>query len=375
LKLCGWSDRIVFWREQFKEVFILKIEIKKTEKSRLQDVDFDTLQFGEILSDHMVVMDYEGGKWLNPTIVPYGAMEIYPALCTFHYGQAIFEGLKAFYGTDGQVKVFRPDRYHARMLKSSNRLCIPEIDFETFIESLRELLLLDKGWIPRKRGYSLYIRPFIIAMDNFLGVRVSEKYRFMIITSPVGAYYKEGINPVKLITSGEYVRAVRGGLGMAKTPANYAASLYPGEEAKHKGFTQVLWLDGIERKYIEEVGTMNICFVIGDELVTPPLEGSVLDGITRQTVIHLWKDQGKKVTERRISIDEVIETSKSGAMKECFGTGTAAVISPVGEIQHGDVKVVINGGKIGPAAQSLYDEITGIQYGERPDRFGWSYTI
>jgi branched-chain amino acid aminotransferase len=375
LKLCGWSDRIVFWREQFKEVFILKIEIKKTEKSRLQDVDFDTLQFGEILSDHMVVMDYEGGKWLNPTIVPYGAMEIYPALCTFHYGQAIFEGLKAFYGTDGQVKVFRPDRYHARMLKSSNRLCIPEIDFETFIESLRELLLLDKGWIPRKRGYSLYIRPFIIAMDNFLGVRVSEKYRFMIITSPVGAYYKEGINPVKLITSGEYVRAVRGGLGMAKTPANYAASLYPGEEAKHKGFTQVLWLDGIERKYIEEVGTMNNCFVIGDELVTPPVEGSVLDGITRQTVIHLWKDQGKKVTERRISIDEVIETSKSGAMKECFGTGTAAVISPVGEIQHGDVKVVINGGKIGPAAQSLYDEITGIQYGERPDRFGWSYTI
>jgi branched-chain amino acid aminotransferase len=212
-------------------------------------------------------------------------------------------------------------------------------------------------------------------MDNFLGVRVSEKYRFMIITSPVGAYYKEGINPVKLITSGEYVRAVRGGLGMAKTPANYAASLYPGEEAKHKGFTQVLWLDGIERKYIEEVGTMNICFVIGDELVTPPLEGSVLDGITRQTVIHLWKDHGKKVAERRISIDEVIDASKTGGLKECFGTGTAAVISPVGEIQHGDVKIIINGSKIGPVAQDLYDEITGIQYGERPDRFNWCYSI
>jgi branched-chain amino acid aminotransferase len=375
LKLYGWSDRIVFRHKQFKEVFTLKIEITKTDKSRLQNVDFDTLQFGEILSDHMVLMDYEGGKWLNPTIVPYGAMEIYPALCTFHYGQAIFEGLKAFYGTDGQIKIFRPDRYHARMLRSSNRLCIPDIDFETFIGSLRELIILDKGWVPRKKGYSLYIRPFIIAMDNFLGVRVSETYRFMIITSPVGAYYKEGINPVKLITSGEYVRAVRGGLGMAKTPANYAASLYPGEEAKHKGFTQVLWLDGIERRYIEEVGTMNICFVIGDELVTPPLEGSVLDGITRQTVIHLWKDQGKKVSERRISIDEVIETARSGAMKECFGTGTAAVISPVGEIQHDDVKVVINGGKIGHAAQSLYDEITGIQYGDRPDRFGWCYSI
>lgn len=353
----------------------MNIDITKTEKSRLQDVDFDTLQFGEILSDHMVLMDYENGRWLDPKIVPYGPMEIYPALCTFHYGQAIFEGLKAFYGKNGEIKVFRPDRYHARMLKSSNRLCIPDVDFETFIESLRALILLDKGWVPRKKGYSLYIRPFIIAMDNFLGVRVSETYRFMIITSPVGAYYKEGINPVKLITSGEFVRAVRGGLGMAKTPANYAASLYPGEEAKHKGFTQVLWLDGIERKYIEEVGTMNICFVIGDELVTPPLEGSVLDGITRQTVIHLWKDYGKKVSERRISIDEVIETAKSGAMKECFGTGTAAVISPVGEIQHGDVRVVINGGKIGPSAQSLYDEITGIQYGERPDRFGWCYTI
>jgi branched-chain amino acid aminotransferase len=375
LKLYEWSDRIVFRHKQFKEVFNLKIEITKTDKSRLHNVDFDSLQFGEILSDHMVLMDYEGGKWLNPTIVPYGAMEIYPALCTFHYGQAIFEGLKAFYGTDGQIKIFRPDRYHARMLRSSNRLCIPDVDYETFIGSLRELILLDKGWVPRKKGYSLYIRPFIIAMDNFLGVRVSEKYRFMIITSPVGAYYKEGINPVKLITSGEYVRAVRGGLGMAKTPANYAASLYPGEEAKHKGFTQVLWLDGIERRYIEEVGTMNICFVIGDELVTPPMEGSVLDGITRQTVIHLWKDQGKKVVERRISIDEVIETSRSGAMKECFGTGTAAVISPVGEIQHDNVKVVINGGRIGPAAQSLYDEITGIQYGDRPDRFGWCYTI
>jgi branched-chain amino acid aminotransferase len=353
----------------------LKIKIAKTDKSRLQDVDFDKLEFGEILSDHMVLMDYEDGKWLEPTIIPYGAMEIYPALCTFHYGQAIFEGLKAFYGMDGKIKVFRPDRYHSRMLKSSNRLCIPDVDSETFMESLRELLLLDKGWIPRKKGCSLYIRPFIIAMDNFLGVRVSEKYRFMIITSPVGAYYKEGINPVKLITSGEYVRAVRGGLGMAKTPANYAASLYPGEEAKHKGFTQVLWLDGIERKYIEEVGTMNICFVIGDELVTPPLEGSVLDGITRQTVIHLWKDHGKKVAERRISIDEVIDASKTGDLKECFGTGTAAVISPVGEIQHGDVKIIINGSKIGPVAQDLYDEITGIQYGERPDRFGWCYSI
>lgn len=353
----------------------MNIEITKTDKSRLSHVDFDTLEFGSTFSDHMVMMDYGEGKWFPPKIVPYGPMEVFPALCTFHYGQAIFEGLKAFHGEDGSIRVFRPDRYHARMLKSSHRLCIPEIDFDTFISSLRELLILDKEWIPKKKGYSLYIRPFIIAMDNFLGVRVSETYRFMIITSPVGAYYKEGMNPVSLITSGEYVRAVRGGLGMAKTPANYAASLYPGEEAKHKGFTQVLWLDGIERKYIEEVGTMNIAFVIGDEMVTPPLEGSVLDGITRQTVIHLLKDQGVKVSERRISIDEVISTARDGSLKEVFGTGTAAVISPVGEIQHGDIKITISGGKIGPVAQHLYDEITGIQYGERPDRFNWCYSI
>jgi branched-chain amino acid aminotransferase len=354
---------------------LLNTRVTETAASRLAHVDFEKLEFGDIFSDHMVVMDYENGRWLEPEIVPYGPMEIFPALCTFHYGQAIFEGLKGFYGSDGSIKIFRPERYHQRMIKSSRRLCIPPIDYETFIGSLRDLLALDKGWIPRKKGYSLYIRPFIIAMDNFLGVKVSDTYRFMIITSPVGAYYKEGVNPVKLVTSGEYVRAVRGGLGMAKTPANYAASLLPGEEAKHNGFTQVLWLDGVERKYIEEVGTMNIFFVIGDELVTPPLEGSVLDGITRQTVIHLWESLGRKVTKKRISIDEVLSHAGDGGLTEVFGTGTAAVISPVGEIQHGATSVTVNGGKIGPVAQALYDEITGIQYGEKPDRFNWCYVV
>ncbi|OPY72738.1 MAG: Branched-chain-amino-acid aminotransferase 2 [Syntrophorhabdus sp. PtaU1.Bin050] len=353
----------------------MNIKVTKTKASRLADVDFEKLEFGDIFSDHMVIMDYKDGRWLEPEIVPYGPMDIFPALCTFHYGQAIFEGLKGFYGSDDSVKIFRPERYHQRMIRSSKRLCIPPIDYKTFIGSLRELLALDKEWIPRKKGYSLYIRPFIIAMDNFLGVKVSDTYRFMIITSPVGAYYKEGINPVKLVTSGEYVRAVRGGLGMAKTPANYAASLLPGEEAKHSGFTQVLWLDGVERKYIEEVGTMNIFFVIDDELVTPPLEGSVLDGITRQTVIHLWESLGRRVAERRISIDEVLSHARDGGLTEVFGTGTAAVISPVGEIQHGATSVTINGGKIGPMAQTLYNEITGIQYGERPDRFNWCYVV
>jgi branched-chain amino acid aminotransferase len=234
---------------------------------------------------------------------------------------------------------------------------------------------LDKDWVPTKRGYSLYIRPFIFATDNFLGVKVSETYRFIIITSPVGTYYKEGINPVKLITPGEYIRAAKGGLGAAKTPANYAATLLPAEEAKKKGFTQVLWLDGNERKYIEEVGTMNIFFFIDNQLITPPLEGTILGGVTRDTAIHLAKDWKINVTEKRISIEEVISASKRGGLKEAFGTGTAAVISPVGEIQYENRRMIINEGKIGPLSQRLYDEITGIQYGERADKYGWCYLI
>jgi len=353
----------------------LEIQIKRTEKSRLKGIDFIQLEFGMQFGDHMLVMDYDDGEWQSPAIIPFGNMEVSPALCTFHYGQAIFEGLKAFHGKNGSIKVFRPDRYHERMNRSSRRLCIPEIDYETFINGLTALLVLDREWIPKLRGYSLYIRPFIIAMDNFLGVKVSDTYRFMIITSPVGAYYKEGINPVRLITSGEYVRATKGGLGMAKTPANYAASLLPAEEAKQKGFTQVLWIDGVERKYIEEVGTMNIFFVIKDVLITPALEGSVLAGITRQSVIELAGFWGIKFEERRITIDEVLSASKNGTLNEVFGTGTAAVISPVGEIRHQEVTISINDNRIGPISQKFYDEITGIQYGEREDRFGWCCRI
>jgi branched-chain amino acid aminotransferase len=261
------------------------------------------------------------------------------------------------------------------MNRSCQRLCIPEISFDPFIEGLKALVTLDREWVPKKRGYSLYIRPFIFATDNFLGVRVSETYRFMIITSPVGAYYKEGLNPVRLITPGEYIRAAKGGLGGVKTPANYAATLLPAEEAKKKGFTQVLWLDGKERKYVEEVGTMNLFFLIGDKLITPSLEGSILAGVTRDTVINLAREWKIKILERRISIDEVFKTSKEGKLKEVFGTGTAAVISPVGEIHHHDNRIVINERKIGPLSQKLYDEITGIQYGERVDKFSWSFLI
>jgi branched-chain amino acid aminotransferase len=261
------------------------------------------------------------------------------------------------------------------MNRSNQRLCIPEISLDLFKEGMTELVKLDKDWVPRKKGYSLYIRPFIFATDNFLGVKVSESYRFIIITSPVGAYYKEGMNPVKLTTPGEYIRAARGGLGAAKTPANYAATLLPGEVAKKRGFTQVLWLDGVEGKYIEEVGTMNIFFYIGGELITPPLEGTILPGVTRDSVIQLAKEWNIKVRERKISIDEVFKTTKNGRLKEIFGSGTAAVISPVGEIHHGEGHIVINDGKIGSLAQKLYDEITGIQYGEKEDRYGWCHLI
>jgi branched-chain amino acid aminotransferase len=351
------------------------MNISRIDQSKIGSVDFDNLAFGEVFSDHMLSMDYEHGHWLTARIEPFGKIEIFPSLCSLHYGQAVFEGLKAFYAKGDVINIFRPEKYHERYNKSCQRLCIPGMGFEPFFEGIRELIALDRDWVPRRKGYSLYIRPFVFAADSYIGVRVSKTYRFMVLTSPVGAYYKEGMNPVRLMTSGEYVRAVQGGLGMAKTPANYAASLLPAEEAHKKGFTQVLWLDGIERKYIEEVGTMNICFVIDDELITPALEGSILAGVTRDTVIQVAKDWGIKVTERRISIDEVLEMSKEGRLKEVFGTGTAAVISPVGEIQHGDTLIKINGGKTGDLSQRLYDEITGIQYGEQSDKFGWCRTI
>jgi len=351
------------------------MEIKKTDRSRRDQIDFDNPGFGEIFSDHMLTADYKGGTWGPPQIVPYGTMDIYPAICSLHYGQIVFEGLKAFYTRNGKINIFRLQKYHERMTRSNQRLCIPEISLDLFREGLIELVKLDKEWVPRKRGNSLYIRPFVFATDNFLGVKVSETYRFIIITSPVGAYYKEGINPVKLTTPGEYVRAARGGLGAAKTPANYAATLLPGEVAKKRGFTQVLWLDGIEGKYVEEVGTMNIFFYIGDELITPPLEGTILPGVTRDSVVQLSKEWGIKVNERKVSIDEVFKASKEGRLKEIFGSGTAAVISPVGEIHHGDGRIIINQGKIGSLSQKLYDEITGIQYGENADRYGWCYWL
>jgi branched-chain amino acid aminotransferase len=352
-----------------------EMEIIKTKQSRRQEVDFEHLGFGATFSDHMLNMEYRDGEWGAPKILPYGPLDISPAICSLHYGQVVFEGLKAFYTRSGAISIFRPEKYHERMNQSCRRLCIPGTKFSVFIEGLKELVRLDREWVPIRKGYSLYIRPFVFASDNFLGVKVSETYQFMIITSPVGAYYKEGINPVRLTTMPDYTRAAKGGLGAAKTPANYAATLLPAEEAKKKGFTQVLWLDGIEKRYVEEVGTMNMAFVIDNEMITPPLEGTILPGVTRDSVIHLARNWGIKVSERRISIDELFDASKKGKLNECFGTGTAAVISPVGEIHHEEKMIVINENKIGPLARRLYDEITGIQYGEKPDPFGWTYLL
>ncbi len=352
----------------------INIDAKPVEKSRVDEVDLDNPGFGEVFSDHMLSVQYKDGSWQQPEIKPYGTFEISPAMCSLHYGQAVFEGLKAFKNQDGSIKIFRPEQHHKRFNRSCQRLCIPEMSKEVFMEGLKQLIELDQQWVPQKQGNALYIRPFVFATDNYLSVKASSSYQFFIITSPVGAYYEEGIDPVSLITSDKYARSVPGGVGHVKTPGNYAASLLPAKKAKQKGFTQVLWLDANERRYIEEVGTMNIFFLIDDVLVTPPLKGAILDGITRRSVIQLARDWGITVNERPITIDEVFEKAEAGHLREVFGTGTAAVISPVGKIQHKWQSITINDHKIGPFAQKLYDTITGIQDGRGKDRFNWMTT-
>ncbi len=334
------------------------------------------LNFGTHFTDHMFNMDCSPTKgWHNARIEPYGPIMMDPATMVLHYGQAIFEGLKAYRTKNGTIQLFRPEDNFVRLNISAKMLCIPEIDPEFTLSALKKLLVLEQEWIPSLPGTSLYIRPTIMAMDPYLGVRPSYTYRFFIILSPVGAYYPEGFDPVKIWVTDKYVRTVRGGLGMAKTPANYAASLYAAEAAKEKGYTQVLWLDGVEQRYIEEVGTMNIFFRIDDTLVTPPLQGSILAGLTRDSVIALAKHWNVPVEERPITIDEVMSAHEKGILQEVFGSGTAAVISPVNELAWGDQVITIKDGNVGPMAQRLYNEITAIQYGEAEDPFGWVMSI
>lgn len=335
-------------------------------------VDHGTLGFGRILSDHMFLMNYDEGQgWHSPRIKAYGPISLDPAALVLHYGQEVFEGLKAYISADGCVHMFRPSANIQRMNNSCKRLCIPELPQERVLEYMYELVRVERDWIPNSSGTSMYVRPTVIATDPFLGVAVGQQYLFYIIVGPVGAYYPEGFNPIKIYVEEKYVRAVAGGVGHVKTSGNYAASLLAAQEAHAKGFTQVLWLDACERKYVEEVGTMNIFFVIGDEVITPPLGGSILPGVTRDSVIQVCKHWGLNINERRISIDEVIEAQKSGQLKECFGTGTAAVISPVGSIHYTGQDYTVADGQTGELSQKLYDEITGIQLGAKPDPFGW----
>ncbi len=334
--------------------------------------DENNLGFGIHFTDHMFRMNYSEGKgWHSPKIVPYEEFNLDPAAVVLHYGQAIFEGLKAYKGQDGKIRLFRPEENAKRMNRSAWRMCMPQIDEDQFLQAVMELVKIESRWVPSQKGTSLYIRPFMIASEPFLGVRPAKDYIFAVILTPVGAYYAEGFNPVKIFVTDKFVRAAKGGVGEAKTAGNYAASLMASEEAKRLGFTQVLWLDAAERRYVEEVGTMNIFFLIDDCLVTPALSGSILPGITRDSVLHLASDWGIKTEERPISIDEVLESAESGRLKECFGTGTAAVISPVGSLYYKGKSVEVNGGKTGELAQRLFDEITAIQYGDKEDKFGW----
>lgn len=352
-----------------------KIKIIKTEQSGLSKVNFKDLKFGETFSDHMFAAEYKDGKWTNPEIKPYGNFEVSPATSVFHYGQAVFEGLKAFQYKDGQINIFRPDEHYKRFVRSCNRMDIPPVPEDFFLEGLSKLVDLDRNWVPSDKYKSLYLRPFVIATDNYIGIRTAQSYLFFIIASPVGNYYKEGIKPVSLTTMPEYVRAAEGGVGEAKVPGNYAASLYPTRIAKEKGYTQVLWLDGLQKKYIEEVGTMNIFFVVGDTLLTPALHGSILSGITRKTVIRLAERLDIKFEERQISIDELIEAHKAGTFQEAFGTGTAAVVSPVGMIHHMGTQIFLDQDQMGPVAQKMYDTITAIHHGEQSDPDNWCHLI
>ena len=348
------------------------IRITKSDKTKINNTDWNNLRFGVFFSDHIFISDYKDGKWDDGRIEPYKAMDIEPANCTLHYGQTIFEGLKAFYAKNGGVNIFRPEMNGKRMARSSEIVCIPPFDVDNFVEATKALVTVEKNWVPKKRGESLYLRPFAFGTGNFLGVSASDVYRFIIIASPVASYYAEGLNPVKIIVETEHVRAVRGGLGEAKTAGNYAASLLAGKIAQKKGYSQVLWLDGVHRKYIDEVGAMNIMFVINDEIVTPSLEKhNILAGVTRNSVLTLAKEWGMKVTERDILIDEIVEAHEKGSLQEVFGTGTAAVISPVGLLNFKDKDYIINNMKIGKYAQKFYDTITGIQYGELEDTHKW----
>ena len=349
----------------------MNITITKTTAPKAKP-DESALGFGKIFTDHMFMMDYnkETG-WTNARIVPFENLSIHPASTVLHYGSEIFEGLKAYRRADGKVQLFRPIENIRRMNRSAERLCLPELPEEEALEALLKFVEVEQDWTPSSDGTSLYLRPFLFGNDESLGVHAVANATFVIIASPVGSYYPEGINPVKIMIEAEDVRAVKGGTGYAKCGGNYAASNRAGERAAQQGYSQVLWLDGVERKYIEEVGAMNVMFKIDGEVVTPMLSGSILPGITRMSCLEVLRAQGYKVSERLLSIDELEEAMESGKLEEAWGCGTAAVISPIGELCYKGKKYAVNNGEIGETTQFLYDTLTGIQWGKIEDKFGW----
>jgi branched-chain amino acid aminotransferase len=345
--------------------------LQRTTRSRLTEVDFDHLGFGNVFSDHMFSMSWEAGEWRAPEVLPYGPIPMEPANATLHYGQAVFEGLKAFRGVDGRIRLFRPDMNARRLLASCERLCIPPVPEPLFLGALECLVRLDHGWIPPGRGQALYLRPIVFSDEPHLEVRPSRRFRFMVMTAPVRAYFEDGGAGVALKVEERHTRAAPGGTGYAKTAGNYAASLYPGELGRREGYAQVLWLDGLEHRYVEEVGAMNIFFRMGDRVVTPPLHGTILPGVTRDSVLTLLEDRGVAVEERRIAIDEVAEAIRAGRLVEAFGAGTAAIVAPVSRIAWRGEEYVIGNGAPGGLTRELYDALTGVQRGEVEDRHGW----
>ena len=348
------------------------MEIKFTKTTAPKEKQTKNLGFGKVFTDHMFVMDYERGKgWSNARIVPFENLSLHPAATVFHYGAEIFEGLKAYRIADGSVQLFRPIENVRRMNNSAERIGLPQIPEEDMLSAILEFVKVEQDWVPYGEGESLYLRPFMFGNDEHLGVHSINNAKFLIIASPSGSYYQEGINPVKIMIEDQDVRAVRGGTGYAKCGGNYAAATRAGEKAEKLGFTQVLWLDGVERKYIEEVGAMNVMMKINGEIVTPMLSGSILPGITRKSIIELLKSKGYPVSERKISIDEIIDALENGKMEEFWGCGTAAVVSPVGELYYEGKTYIINDNKIGETTQMLYDTLTDIQWGRAEDKFGW----
>lgn len=352
------------------------IRIERSKNLKPKPTDESKLGFGKIFTDHMFLMDYDSEKgWYDPRIVPYGPISLDPAATCLHYGQLIFEGLKAYRTAENKIVMFRPEKNMERLNNSGDRLCIPPIDVDFMVNAIAELVRVDEDWIPKSEGTSLYIRPFVMSTEAFLGVHPANNYLFCIILSPVGSYYAGGLAPVRIYVENNYVRAVKGGTGFAKCASNYAASLRSQVDAEAQGYSQVLWLDGAEHKYVEEVGSMNVCFVIGDEVVTPELNGSILPGITRASVLEVLRSWGMKVSERRLSMQELSDAYDKGLLKEAFGTGTAAVISPIGELRWDDKVMIIGDNKIGDVSQKLYDEITAIQRCEKKDPFSWVYSV